>query len=60
MRGAAYSVFTCRLRGYGYLNGAVVERLYRDARFAELAYGTSEMQRAFIAKDSLDRFQVAL
>ncbi len=45
--------------GHGYLKGAVVERLYRDARFAELAYGTSEMQRAFIAKDSLDRFRAA-
>ncbi|MBA4422410.1 MAG: hypothetical protein C0390_04810 [Syntrophus sp. (in: bacteria)] len=45
--------------GHGYLKGAVVERLYRDARFAELAYGTSEMQRAFIAKDSLDRFSAA-
>jgi alkylation response protein AidB-like acyl-CoA dehydrogenase len=45
--------------GHGYLKGAAVERLYRDARFAELAYGTSEMQRAFIAKDSLDRFRAA-
>jgi len=45
--------------GHGYLKGAVVERLYRDARFAELAYGTSEMQRAFIARESLDRFRAA-
>ncbi|MBU0652402.1 MAG: acyl-CoA dehydrogenase family protein [Proteobacteria bacterium] len=45
--------------GQGYLKGAVVERLYRDARFAALAYGTSEMQRAFIAKESLDRFRAA-
>lgn len=45
--------------GHGYLKGAVVERLYRDARFAALAYGTSEMQRAFIAKESLDRFHAA-
>jgi len=45
--------------GHGYLKGAAVERLYRDARFAELAYGTSEMQRAFIAKESLDRFRAA-
>lgn len=45
--------------GHGYLKGAAVERLYRDARFAELAWGTSEMQRAFIAKDSLDRFRAA-
>jgi alkylation response protein AidB-like acyl-CoA dehydrogenase len=46
--------------GHGYLKGAVVERLYRDARFAALAYGTSEMQRAFIAKDSLDRFHTGV
>ena len=45
--------------GHGYLKGAAVERLYRDARFAQLAYGTSEMQRAFIARDSLDRFRTA-
>ena len=45
--------------GHGYLKGAVVERLYRDARFAAIAWGTSEMQRAFIAKDSLDRFLAA-
>lgn len=43
--------------GHGYLKGTAAERLYRDARFAELAWGTSEMQRAFIAKDSLDRFR---
>jgi alkylation response protein AidB-like acyl-CoA dehydrogenase len=45
--------------GHGYLKGAVVERLYRDARFAELAWGTSEIQRAFIAKESLDLFRAA-
>ena len=45
--------------GHGYLKGAIVERLYRDARFAAIAWGTSEMQRAFIAKDSLDRFRAA-
>jgi len=45
--------------GHGYLKGAAVERLYRDARFAAIAYGTSEMQRAFIARDSLDRFRAA-
>jgi len=45
--------------GHGYLKGAAVERLYRDARFAAIAYGTSEMQRAFIAKESLDRFRAA-
>jgi len=45
--------------GHGYLKGTVAERLYRDARFAALAYGTSEMQRSFIAKDTLDRFRPA-
>jgi butyryl-CoA dehydrogenase len=45
--------------GHGYLKGATVERLYRDARFAVIAYGTSEMQRAFIARDSLDKFKTA-
>jgi alkylation response protein AidB-like acyl-CoA dehydrogenase len=43
--------------GHGYLKGSLAERLYRDARFAALAYGTSEMQRTFIAKDTLDRFK---
>lgn len=43
--------------GHGYLRGATVERLYRDARYAVIAYGTSEMQRAAIARDSLDRFK---
>jgi alkylation response protein AidB-like acyl-CoA dehydrogenase len=41
--------------GHGYLKGATVERLYRDARYAVIAHGTSEMQRAAIAKDSLDK-----
>jgi alkylation response protein AidB-like acyl-CoA dehydrogenase len=45
--------------GHGYLKGATVGRLYRDARFAAIAWGTSEMQRAFIAQDSLDRFRAA-
>lgn len=45
--------------GHGYLKGVAVERLYRDARFAAIAYGTSEMQRAFIARESLDRFLAA-
>jgi alkylation response protein AidB-like acyl-CoA dehydrogenase len=45
--------------GHGYLKGSTVERLYRDARYAVIAYGTSEMQRAFIARDSLDRFKPA-
>jgi alkylation response protein AidB-like acyl-CoA dehydrogenase len=45
--------------GHGYLNGSASERLYRDARFAALAYGASEMQRSFIAKDTLDQFRAA-
>jgi len=45
--------------GHGYLRGAQVERLYRDARFAVIAYGTSELQRAAIAKDCLDKFKAA-
>ncbi len=44
--------------GHGYLKGAMVERLYRDARYAVIAYGTSEMQRAAIAMESLDKFKV--
>jgi alkylation response protein AidB-like acyl-CoA dehydrogenase len=43
--------------GHGYLKGSTVERLYRDARYAVIAYGTSEMQRAAIAKDSLDKYK---
>lgn len=43
--------------GHGYLKGSTVERLYRDARYAVIAYGTSEMQRAAIARDSLDKFK---
>lgn len=43
--------------GHGYIKGMPVERLYRDARFAVIAYGTSEMQRAYIAKDSLNKFK---
>jgi isovaleryl-CoA dehydrogenase len=43
--------------GHGYVKGSTVERLYRDARYAVIAYGTSEMQRAAIAKESLDKFK---
>ena len=43
--------------GHGYLKGSTVERLYRDARYAVIAYSTSEMQRAAIARDSLDKFK---
>jgi alkylation response protein AidB-like acyl-CoA dehydrogenase len=45
--------------GHGYILGSKVERLYRDARIAEIVYGTSEMQRAFIAADSLNKFKKA-
>jgi len=41
------------------VKGATVERLYRDARYAVIAHGTSEMQRAFIARDSLDKYKAA-
>ena len=43
--------------GHGYLKGTTIERFYRDARYAVIAYGTSEMQRAAIARDSLDKFK---
>jgi acyl-CoA dehydrogenase len=43
--------------GHGYIQGSKVERLYRDARIAEIIYGTSEMQRAFIAADSIKKFK---
>jgi alkylation response protein AidB-like acyl-CoA dehydrogenase len=33
-----------------------MERIYRDARFGEICEGTSEMQRALIARTELDRF----
>jgi alkylation response protein AidB-like acyl-CoA dehydrogenase len=42
--------------GHGYLAGTDMERLYRDARFGELCEGTSEIQRALIARSELDRF----
>lgn len=45
--------------GHGYILGSKVERLYRDARIAEIVYGTSEMQRGFIAADSLKKFKTA-
>ncbi len=43
--------------GHGYLAGTEMERLYRDAKFGEICEGTAEIQRAFIAKNELDRFQ---
>jgi alkylation response protein AidB-like acyl-CoA dehydrogenase len=42
--------------GHGYLAGSDMERIYRDAKFGEICEGTSEMQRALIAKVELDRF----
>lgn len=45
--------------GHGYLKGGLAERIYRDARFAEVAFGTSEMLRGEIAKESLDCFREA-
>ncbi len=42
--------------GHGYLAGSDMERIYRDAKFGEICEGTSEMQRALIAKAELDRF----
>jgi alkylation response protein AidB-like acyl-CoA dehydrogenase len=42
--------------GHGYLTGSDMERLYRDAKFGEICEGTSEMQRALIARTELDRF----
>lgn len=43
--------------GHGYVAGSKIERLYRDARIAEIIYGTSEMQRAFIAADSINKYK---
>ena len=42
--------------GHGYIKGSEIERLYRDARFAEICEGTSEMQRELISRRELDRF----
>ena len=42
--------------GHGYLAGSDMERLYRDAKFGEIYEGTSEIQRALVAKSELDRF----
>lgn len=35
--------------GYGYVKGAKVERLMRDAKIAEIYEGTSEAQRMIIS-----------
>jgi len=42
--------------GKGYLKGTDVERFYRDAKFGEIAGGTSELQRIAIAGEILDRY----
>lgn len=39
--------------GYGYMKGAKVERLYRDAKLTEIGEGTSEAQRMIIAGAAL-------
>ncbi len=40
-------------RGYGYIKGAKVERLMRDAKIAEIYEGTSEAQRMVISGNVL-------
>lgn len=40
--------------GYGYLQGSVAERLYRDAKITQIYEGTSEVQRMVIASSLLD------
>ncbi|OPY89856.1 MAG: Acyl-CoA dehydrogenase [Syntrophaceae bacterium PtaU1.Bin231] len=55
---AAANTAHCALQifgGNGYLKGAEVERLFRDARFCEIGYGPSEIQRSFIAGHILSR-----
>jgi butyryl-CoA dehydrogenase len=42
--------------GHGYIKGADIERLYRDAKFGEICEGPSEIQRTIIAKNELDKF----
>ena len=39
--------------GYGYIKGAKVERLMRDAKIAEIYEGTSEAQRMVISGNLL-------
>ncbi|MFQ5589416.1 MAG: acyl-CoA dehydrogenase family protein [Nitrospiria bacterium] len=39
--------------GFGFMQEAEVERLYRDAKLCEIGEGTSEIQRAIIAKTLL-------
>ncbi|MFH1132718.1 MAG: acyl-CoA dehydrogenase family protein [Pseudomonadota bacterium] len=42
--------------GQGYLKKSAVEQLYRDARYAEIGGGTSEMQRIWIANQVLAEY----
>lgn len=44
------------LGGKGFLKGCVSERVYRDAKFAEIGGGTSEIMRQIIAADVLGEF----
>lgn len=45
------------LAGHGYVKGNVVERAYRDAKYAALAGTTSEIARMSIADDLLVRYR---
>jgi alkylation response protein AidB-like acyl-CoA dehydrogenase len=38
--------------GYGYMRDFPVEKLFRDAKGTEILYGTSEMLRLEIARDT--------
>jgi len=40
--------------GYGFIKGAVVERIYRDVKLTEIGEGTSEIQRIIIARSVLE------
>ncbi len=44
------------LGGAGYVQGNAVERLYRDARAAEIVHGTTEIHRILLAQDALERY----
>ncbi len=51
------TVFKCLqvFGGYGYCKGFPIERIYRDARVADLFDGSSEIQKGIIAKARGDR-----
>lgn len=40
--------------GYGYTKGALVERIYRDAKLTQIYEGTNQIQRVLIARQLLD------